>query len=127
MLVLGFYRLRYTLVLGIQLIAIGLNHLGRQNIHTHIPCLGILVLHYEIFLKLAVFIEIFFKQIWCNQKGEKIALFLHHFHGLLYIFSPAFTGSKKLIVPYRYISATGDVMYNSHQLVCIVTVFFAIA
>ena len=127
MLVLGFYRLGNTVVFCVQLITIGLNHFGRQNVHTHISCLGILGLHYKVFLKISVFVEIFFKQVRSNEKGEQITLFLHHLHSVLYIFSPALARGEKLVVPDSYITTARDIMYNPHQLVGVAAVLLSVA
>ena len=63
-----------------------------------------------------------FKQIRRNQEREKLAV-PHHFFN---IFTEAFSGGQKLVVPDRNVAEFGNVMNDLHKLVCIMTVLFAV-
>ena len=103
-----------TRVLLFQLVAVGFHHFGRQYY------LFRLIVSIRVFGSLNVIF--FVDKIRRNQKREKFA-FIECFFDILL---ETFTRGKKLVVPDCNVAIQRVFMYQPHQLVRVVAVFFAV-
>ena len=101
-----------------QLCLVGVHHLGRQNRHLGTLCGRVFLRHYEIGLSVRLL-----QQIGRDQQREELTVLQR----LVNILRKAFTGGQEFVVPNGNVAVFGILVDQSHQLVGVAAVLFAVA